>query len=394
MDSEALKKRVNAEIDRLSSELKRISLDIYRNPELGYEEHFASRLLADRAEQAGFSVTRETAGLATAFIADRAGRDKGPKVAILAEYDALPSLGHACGHNLIAGASLGASLGLAEIMDQIDGAVMLVGSPAEEKGGGKITLVDQGLFNGTDAALIAHPSGNTHLGHVFLAATQIMMLFYGKSSHAAGSPEKGINALDACIATFNGTNALKKHLRDDSRVNGVILEGGTAANIVPDFVRAVFSVRARDRSYLESVIAKVKVCAEAGAMMAGAKIEMTVLPICAEVKFNEPLNEAFARNAEALGHKVIPRDSIIGGTTDMGNVSQIVPAIHPSVKIGDSSLAPHTREFQEAAGTERALDAMIESAKMLAMTAIDVWADLDLLVRMQKDFSSQQEKTA
>ncbi len=239
---------------------------------------------------------------------------------------------------------------------------------------------------------MVHPRGDTQLGRVFLATTNLELTFHGRSSHAASAPDKGINALDACIATFNGTNALKKHLRDDTRLHGVILEGGTAANIVPERARAVFSVRARDRIYLESLIAKVKTCAEAGAMMAGATVDITTTPVCAEMNFNRTLSEAFAKNGFVLGHTVLPLETTVGsGSTDMGNVSQVVPSIHPFVKIGDSSLTPHTREFLAAACTDGALQGMIDGAKMLAMTAIDVWTDPDLLRRAHEEFASPKQ---
>ncbi len=392
MDGIALKRRVVHEIDALSAELREISLDIYSNPEIGYEERTAAQLLSNRVERAGFMVERGVAGMETAFVGTFQGRARGPKLAILAEYDALPGLGHACGHNLIAIAALGAGLGLRAVMDSIDGTLMVVGSPAEEKVGGKVRMAEAGLFENVAAAMMVHPRGETQLGRVFTATTNITMVFHGKSSHAAAAPDHGINALDACIATFNGTNALKKHLRDDVRLHGVILDGGTAANIVPDLARAVFSVRARDRTYLEGLIPRVVACAEAGAMMAGCTVEISVADICAEMNFNRTLSEAFGRNAAELGHNVLPINTTDGGgSTDMGNVSQVVPAIHPFVKIGDSSLTPHTIEFREAARSEEAHNCALDGAKMLAMTAIDCWTDRDLLHRVQEEFEASKK---
>lgn len=393
MDSAELKQRIIQEIDKLTAELTNVSFEIYSHPEVGYEEHFASQLLSTKLEEAGFSVQRGVAGLKTGFIGTAIGRVAGPRVAILAEFDALPGLGHACGHNLIGAAALGAGLGLRPFMESIDGALMIVGAPAEEKVGGKVMFVESGVFKDTAAALMVHPRGETQLGRVFLAMTTVEMVFHGQSSHAAAAPDKGVNALDACIATFNGTNALKKHLRDDVRLHGVILEGGTASNIVPERARAVFSVRARDRLYLGQVISKVKACAEAGAMMAGASVEIYVMPICADMNFNRTLSEVFGRNASALGHHVLPIDTLVGGgSTDMGNVSQVVPSIHPFIKVGDSSLNPHTREFLQAANTERAQHAMLDAAKMLAMTAIDLWADPNLLNLVWEEFRQSRRE--
>jgi amidohydrolase len=392
MDSGVLKQRVVQEIDRLSPELCKISAEIYSHPEIGYEEHFASQLLSGTLERAGFSIQRSVAGLETGFVGKIVGRSAAPEIALLAEFDALPGLGHACGHNLIATAALGAGLALRSLMDSIEGSLMIAGAPAEEKVGGKIAFVENGVFKDTAAAMMVHPRGATQLGRMFLATTNIEMIFQGKSSHAAAAPEKGINALDACIATFNGTNALKKHLRDDARLHGVILDGGTAANIVPERARAVFSVRARDRVYLEQTIAIVSACAIAGALMAGATVETNVLPICAEMNYNRTVSDAFGDNASALGHQVLPIDQFIGGgSTDMGNVSQAVPSIHPFIKIGDTSLTPHTREFLEAAGSTAGQHAMLDAAKILAMTAIDLWTDPDLLRRAHIEFQQSQK---
>jgi metal-dependent amidase/aminoacylase/carboxypeptidase family protein len=213
------------------------------------------------------------------------------------------------------------------------------------------------------------------------------MVFHGKSTHAAASPDKGINALDACIATFNATNALKKHLADGVRLHGIITEGGVAPNIVPDRARAVFSVRARTRIYLEGVIAKVRACAEAGAMMTGATVEIKTNPICDDVNTNLTIAEAFGRNAEALGHEVLPLDmNAGGGSTDMGPVSHVVPAIHPHFKITSAPVELHTTEFQVVSGSEEAQEYMLQGAKVLAMTAIDIWTDPDLLRRAREEF--------
>jgi amidohydrolase len=392
MNAADLKQRAAQEIDAQASSLKAISLDIYAHPEVGYEEQYAARLLADELEKAGFAVQRGAAGLDTAFIGRAAGTAGGPRVAILAEYDSLPGLGHACGHNLIAATSLGAALGLKAVLGAVQGSLVFVGGPAEEKVGGKIPLVEAGLFSDVDAAMMIHPRGESQLGRLNLATSIMEFVFHGRSSHAGAAPEKGINALDACIALFNGTNALKKHLRDDARLHGVILEGGNAANIVPDRARAAFSVRAKDRAYLQTVMAKTRACAEAGALMAGATVDVSMTPICAEMKYNLALSAAFGRNAAALGHDFLPVDLTVGGgSTDMGNVSQVVPAIHPFLKIGDSSLTPHTVEFRAASCTDQALQAMLDGAKMLAMTAIDLWTDPELLRQARDEFRATQQ---
>jgi len=393
MSTSTLKEQATREIDHLAQELRAASLQIHANPELGFQERMASSLLSNRLEKAGFAVERGVAGMETAFVATLQGRGSGPKIAIMAEFDALPGLGHACGHNIIATSALGAALGLRAVMASIDGTLVLMGTPAEELVGGKITMVDAGLLEGIDAALMLHPRNVGQLGRLFTATTNMEMVFHGKSAHAAASPDKGINALDACIATFNGTNALKKHLADGVRLHGVILEGGVAANIVPDRARAVFSLRARNKRYLEMVIAKVRACAEAGAMMAGATVDIQVKPICPEMNTNRVLAEAFGRNAAILGHEMLPIDmNSGGGSTDMGAVSQVVPAIHPHFKVTSANAELHTPEFQVAAGTEEAQEAMLQGAKTLAMTAIDVWTEPGLLRRAWEEFEQSRKQ--
>lgn len=393
MRAAELKAQVTREIDQLGQELRAASLQIHSNPELGYQERAASTLLSNRLEKAGFSVERGVAGLETAFVGTLQGKGSGPKIAVMAEFDALPGLGHACGHNIIATAALGAALGLRTVMEFLGGTLVLMGSPAEELVGGKIAMVDAGLFEGVDAAIMLHPRNVTQLGRLFTATTNMELIFHGKATHAAASPDKGINALDACIATFNGTNALKKHLADGVRLHGVILEGGKAPNIVPDRVRAVFSIRARNRSYLDTVIAKVRACAEAGAMMAGATVDIHIPQICPEMNFNRALSEAFGQNATALGHEVLPIDMHSGGgSTDMGAVSHVVPAIHPHFKVTSANIELHTPEFEVAAGAEEAQEAIPQGAKALAMTAIDIWTDEDLLRRAREEFEQSKKQ--
>jgi amidohydrolase len=393
MSTSALKEQAAREIDRLGQELRAASLQIHSNPELGYQERAASSLLSNRLEKAGFSVERGVAGMETAFVATFPGKGKGPRIAIMAEFDALPGLGHACGHNIIATSALGAALGLRTVMEQLDGTLVLMGSPAEELIGGKIIMVAAGLFNDVDAAIMIHPRNVTQLGRLFTATTVMELIFHGKSTHAASAPDKGINALDACIATFNATNALKKHLADGVRLHGIILEGGVAPNVVPDRARAEFSIRARTRSYLDTVVAKVRACAEAGAMTAGATVDIQVGRICPEMNTNRAIAEAFGRNAVALGHEPLPIDmNSGGGSTDMGAVSQVVPAIHPHFKVTSANAELHSKDFEAAAGTEEAQDSMLQGAKVLAMTAIDIWTDPDLLRRAREEFEQSKNQ--
>ena len=385
----AWKERVCSEVDRCAERLVRVSQEIYDHPELKFEERRASRLLADALETAGFTVERGVAGIDTAIRAAHPAARDGPTVAILGEYDALPEIGHACGHNLIAAASLGASLTLGTIKAELPGTLLFLGTPAEEGGGGKVILIEKGLFRGVDAAMMFHPATYTVVERGSLAITEVVVEFFGKSSHASESPEKGINALDAVIQTYNGINALRQHLKDGARIHGIITNGGAKPNIVPDRATACFYVRAPESDYRDLLLEKLRCCAEGAALATGATLSFqTVGHSYRAMKTNPPLASAFAANLEALGEPIEPPQHRAMGSTDMGDVSQVVPSIHAYLAICEKAIASHSRDFAEASASSRGQRAMLIAAKALAMTAIDLFTDPDLVERMWEDFKS------
>ncbi len=368
-----IKSTVREAIDKLQPKLIDLSKRIHRNPEIKFEEYKASQWLSEAAEEAGFRMEKPIGGLETAFRASYSGSGEGPTVAFLAEYDALPKLGHACGHNLMGTASLGAALGMRTVMDELPGSIQLIGTPGEEGGGGKVILVEAGVFDGVDVAMLFHPSGKTVLWKHALARRKLFIEFFGKSVHAASYPEKGINALDATIQTFQNINALRQHIEDSARIHGVITHGGEAPNIIPDYSACLFYVRAMDDDYCDELLEKVKNCARGASIATGARVEMEMQGAYKSLRTNMPLAQTFKANLEALGWEfddVDPTKRI--GSTDMADVSHATAAIHPCLSIGPKDLVGHSTEFAEAAASEKGQQAMIAAAKALATTAVDI----------------------
>ncbi len=385
---EEFKKAVRENVDRIAERLIEIARDIYEHPELKFEEHRAAKILAGELERARFAVELGAAGLDTAIRAEHPAVSDGPTVAILGEYDALPELGHACGHNLIAAAGLGAALAVGAVKGELPGRLLFLGTPGEEGGGGKVIMVEAGLFDGVDAAMMFHPSSHTLVDRGSLAITEVVLEFHGKAAHASGSPEKGINALDAVIQTFNSINALRQHIKDGARIHGIITDGGAKPNIVPEHAAANFYVRAPENDYRDELLGKLRACAEGAALATGARLEFKIVGHSYKaMRPNHALGNAFVRNLEALGEPLSPPKPDEGmGSTDMGDVSQVVPAIHPYIKICDEDVAGHSRAFAEAAISGRGLEAMLIAAKAMAMTAVDVFTDPELAARMKEEF--------
>lgn len=368
-----IKTRIYETIDKLEPKLVDLSLRIHRHPETKFEEYNASRWLARAAEEAGFAIEMPIAELETAFRATYSGSEEGPVVAFLAEYDALPKLGHACGHNLIAAASLGAALGMQMAMDHVPGTLQLIGTPAEEGGGGKVILAAAGVFDDVDVAMMFHPSSRTILWKHALARRKLFIEFFGKSAHAASHPEKGVSALDATLLTFQNINALREHIVDDARIHGIITDGGDAPNIVPDYSASLFYIRALNDDTCDELLERVRNCARAAALATGAKVKMDTQGAYRSLRTNMPLAEAFKANLEALGWTFADFDPTAHiGSTDMGDVSYITNTIHPYLSIGPEDLVGHSTEFAEAAASEKGHRAMIDAAKALAATATDV----------------------
>ncbi|MCD6289654.1 MAG: M20 family metallopeptidase [Anaerolineae bacterium] len=382
-----LKERVMSAVDAMRDDLIRISTTIHEHPEVAFEEYQAMQLLSDTAERHGFVVERGIADLPTAFRAQRSGASPGVTVAFLAEYDALPGLGHACGHNIIGTAALGAALAVGTVIDELPGTVVLLGTPAEEKGGGKALLVDRGAFQDIDVAMMIHPSVRNMTRRRSLSSHNLFFEFFGKAAHAAAAPDEGINALHGVILLFNNVNALRGHVPDGVRIHGIIPDGGDAHNIVPEYATARFSVRAPTSTLAQEIVDKVIVCAQAAAMATGAQVKIQDLYHYDNMIPNPILADLFDRNLHLLGREVQEPDANERmGSTDMGNVSHVVPALHAYIAIADEGVAGHTPEFREAAVSPRGHEGLIAGAKALAMTAIDLLTDPGTFRQVQETF--------
>ncbi len=387
-DLSAPKDRVCAEVDAMRDDLVSLSARIHEHPETGLKEHQAARWLGAFLQEAGFTVEQPIAGLETAFRARHRGTQDRPHVALLAEYDALAGLGHACGHNLICTASVGAAAALRRAVPRLSGTLTVLGTPAEETAGGKVIMVDAGIFSGIDAAMMFHPSRNNWWTRGALAAQSLTTAFHGRAAHAAAMPEAGINALNALLLTYRAIDALRQHVTSDVRIHGVITHGGDAPNIVPAFAQGEFLVRAGTRRALVDVMAKVRRCAEGAAVATGARVELTEGLVYAERNNNRVLAGLFAENMRRLrveGEQPPAQGGV--GSSDIGNVSMIVPTIHPYLKIADD-VSGHTPEFREAARSPRGYAAMLLAAKGLAMTALDVMSRPGAVDEMWSEFRS------
>jgi len=384
-----MKEIIIGNIDSLKEQLWEISDYICSNPELGDQEYKAAERLTAFLREKGFNVETGIVGRPTAFKAVLDSCKPGPSVAFLCEYDALPEIGHGCGHNIIAAIGIGAAAGLGSVLDKTGGRIVVLGTPAEETSGAKVEMAETGIFADIDAAMMLHPDGRTSESGSSLALDAIQFDFKGKASHAASAPHEGINALDAVILTFNGINALRQHVTPDVRIHGVITEGGKAANIVPDRAVAQFYVRAGQRSYLAEVTEKVKNIARGAALMTGATLEISNYESSYDnMNTNQRLSKAFNENLRQAGIDEIDPPRASFGSLDMGNVSQVVPAVHPCISISDQKLIGHTVEFRNATLTDKARDAIVKGACALAMTGYDVLTDSELLEDIREEFKA------
>jgi len=372
LDIERLKLEVKQSVESHKQQLVQLSFDIHDNPELGFKEKKAAAWLTSYLEGNGFHVERGIAGLPTAFRATY-GR-KSPKIALLAEYDALPKVGHGCGHNIIGVSAVGAGVACKHIVDQLGGSIVVMGTPGEEVLGGKIDLVKAGAFIEMDVAMIVHPDTRNMPTQEALAASTLEVEFFGRPAHAASQPHKGINALDALVLAFTAINSLRQHMREDARIHGIITDGGEAPNIVPAHTAATFLVRALDDDYLTELKDRVLNCFRGASMASGARLEYTWKnrPY-APMKNNMTLAGLFKQNLESLGRSVDDFDRRSGlGSTDMGNVSQVVPSIHPTIAIAPREVLLHTPEFATATVSEAGQNGLLDAAKAMAMTVVDI----------------------
>jgi amidohydrolase len=378
-------------LDERRDQWIKISHDIHDHPEIGNEEYYASELHTNLLKKHGFEVEVNIAGHPTGFIARKKSNKPGAVIGYLAEYDALPRLGHACGHNIIGTASVSAGIALGEVIDEIGGEVVVFGTPAEEggpNGSAKASYVKANKFAGVDACAMIHPNADSSRTGSSLALDPLVFSFYGRSAHAAAAPEKGINALEAVIQLFNGINALRQHLIDDVRIHGVITHGGDAPNIVPEYAEARFYLRAANRTTLNEVTKKVKAIAEGAALITGTRVEIKPLQNeIDELLLNPTFDEVLAGELEKLGEKLVTEFKGLG-STDAGNVSQIVPTVHGYIKIGSSELIGHTDEFREAAKSPQGDEALIRASKALAFIGVRIITEPQLLATIQEDIRS------
>lgn len=384
-----LKEKALKTIDALQAELLTLSHNIHANPEVSLTEYKSAEFIAQVLRSHGFEVKMGIGGLDTAFIATKQGKGPGPHVAFMAEYDSLPGIGHACGHNVIATCAVGAFLGASSIMGEFAGRISIIGTPGEEADGGKIILLEQGVFDDVDFALMMHPSsGRSLINRGGRAATTVEVAFTGKSAHSA-SPGSGINALNAVISTFNHIDMLRPTFQMQDNVNGIITNGGLAANVIPGEASCEFSLRARTLIDLEKLAEKVKLAAQSAAQLTGATPEIKVHRMYAERYPNLPMCEAFKANMAVLGEEMeYPNPNLMYGSSDVGNVSIKIPAIHDYLTIAPAGVSSHNKEFTVASITPRADEICIKGAKGLAMTAIDVLAD----VRFQAEIKEYHRK--
>ena len=386
LDTEELKTLVAGEIDACRHQLNELSLKIHANPEIAFQEVKSANWLVEYLKEKGFSIEQGICGLATAFRASY-GQGK-PAIAILAEYDALPKLGHACGHNLIATSAVGAGVAAKLAMDRFGGTILVIGTPGEEMYGGKVVMANKGAFADVDMAMMVHPAGLNTAATRFLACQTLDVEFFGKAAHAAARPEVGINALEAMLQSFAAINSLRQHIKDSARIHGIITDGGEAANIVPAHTAGKFIVRAEDDDYLDELKERVINCFIGAATASGARLEYKWAEVrYAPLRNNLTLARLFRRNLQSLGRRVHLYDPRIGiGSSDIGNVSQLVPSIHPLIAITPATVANHSPQFAEMAASEAGTQGLLDAAKALAMTVVDLVANPGAVAGVKEEF--------
>ena len=388
---EKQKEQIVEAIDHAKADLAGLSKNIHDNPELGFEEVKAAGFISDVLEKHGFQVQKGYGGLSTSFRADAKGKEGGPTIAFLAEYDALKGVGHGCGHNLIATCAVGAFLGTASVPKELPGNICIIGTPAEEGGAGKVKLLAAGAFDDVDYALMMHPSsgGSNLVGRGGRAACTVNVKFYGKGAHSS-VPKNGINALSAAISVFNQIDLARPTFDPQDNINGIIAEGGTAANIIPSFASCSFCLRADTMKRIEDLIALIRQCVENAERLTGAKGEVSWDDISAERYPSKPICQAFKDNMHELGIEMTwPDPKKQYGSSDIGNVSIKIPVIHDYLSItDDTTIQAHTVEYAKAAGSPEAFEVCLKGAKGLAMTAFDILSSKEF----QKEIQEYHEK--
>ncbi|MEP7113816.1 MAG: M20 family metallopeptidase, partial [Ilumatobacteraceae bacterium] len=380
MNVEALKATVCAEVDRLADQLLHASHEIHAHPELNFEEHFAHDLLVGQLQSAGLSPTAHAYGIDTAFEATVG--EQGFNVAVLCEYDALPGIGHACGHNVIATAGLGAGLAAAVVAAEAGGMLRIMGTPAEEGGGGKIAMARHGAFEKVDAAMMVHPADADLISMDCIALQELHVQFHGKAAHAAAAPWDGRNALDAAVLGYMNIATMRQHIRPTERIHGVFTKGGDKANIVPAETEMEWIVRSATIESLQPLKQRVLTSLESAATACACTIDHEWHDhTYADMIDNGPMVAAYVHNAARIGRTVVDPAAVgrrVVGSTDMGNISYLVPSIHPMIKVAADGIAIHTLDFAEWARSPDGDKAVLDGAKTMAMTIVDLWTSADL----------------
>ena len=386
IDVQELKTQALAALDRIADEARALALRIHATPEIGFQERRAVAWVSEALHRHGFEVERGVAEIPTAIIARAQGNAPGPTVGLIAEYDALPGLGHACGHNLMAAGMMAAAAALRVVLPALPGQVAYYGTPAEEDGGGKILMLQRGAFEGLDVAVAYHAGPTAHVTTGCLAIQTVRFTFTGRPAHAAAAPWKGVNALDAVILTFNGVSVLRQQIRPDSRIHGIVTDGGQAVNIIPECAAMALGVRSPEGTYVRELMDRVEACARGAAEATGTTLEVAHDLFHDAIKFNPALAELVKRNAKALGFEMIEKAS--GASTDLGNLTHAVPTVEYTLPTCPPGVGMHTREALEAGKAEIGLAGMLNDAKVMVMTAIDLLADREALARARRDFET------
>lgn len=392
-----VEQKVTEAIDARVSDYQQISREIHAKPEVSNYEFFACKRLSDKLREEGFEVKCDVAGHRTGFTATYRSGKPGPVLVFLAEYDALVGLGHGCGHNLFGPTSCLAAVGLKEVLDEVGGEVRVYGTPGEEggeNGSAKGSFVREGFFEDVDAALCVHPGSNIHEPTLeTLACAPVDIEFWGRASHAASRPEKGINALDAVIQVYNSINALRQHLPSDVRIHGIIVNGGDAPNIVPEYAKAKFYLRANKLPTLADVYKKVKNIVAGAALATGTRGRIQPYQNIVENTIVTPKFDAvYQKNLKKFGADFDNGEKRSIGSSDVGNVSQVIPTIQPKIRISDEFFPGHSEQMVAACVSESGLESIRLGAKVLALTALDLILDPALLEEIKEDHKKQLTK--
>lgn len=387
-----LKAQLCKSIDERKNSILEISHSIFDKPELGLQEYFASSLLCEKLAENGFKVKKGLAGLETSFRADLDSGIAGPRIAIIAEYDALPDIGHGCGHNIIGASAVGAAIALREILEETGGSICVIGSPAEETVGGKINMLDAGIFDDCDFAMMVHPcAGEGVVGREGLACAELTFEYYGQAAHSA-SEHTGVNALTALINTFNNVASIRASFKPGQRLNGIIENGGTASNVIPGYAKAAFCTRANTLTELKELNERIIDCANAAGLSVGVRVEHECGPLFAERYSNHRMDQVYLENMAEIGVKLhFAKPGETEGSSDIGNVSLKLPTVHEYSSVTEERMNIHTAEYAALCRSEKGDVSCINGAKGLAMLACDILCNAALREEIMEEFRSIQK---